>query len=44
MKSQISYVNGIAKEFHEFKVIEIINEKEVKEHLAFVYPYYAGTS
>lgn len=25
-----------------FKLIEILNDKEVKEHFSFIFPYYGG--
>ena len=28
------------KKFHNFKMIEIINEYEVKEHFTFTHPFY----
>lgn len=43
MKSQVSYIKKTPKTFHEYKLIEIINEREVKEHLSFVFPFYNGT-
>lgn len=43
MKSQVSYIKKTSKTFHEYKLIEIISEREVKEHLSFIFPYYNGT-
>ena len=40
IKSQVSYVKKAEKNFYHWKLIEIINEREVKEHLSFVHPYY----
>jgi hypothetical protein len=40
MKSQVSYIKKNDKSFHEFKLIEIVNEREVKEHLSFIHPCY----
>lgn len=31
-----------SKSFYEYKLIEIVSGKEVKEHLRFVHPYYNG--
>lgn len=42
IKSQISFIKKSEKAFYEYKVIEIINEREVKEHLSFVHPFYEG--
>lgn len=28
------------KKFHNFKLIEIVNEYEVKEHFTFIHPFY----
>jgi len=36
----VSYVKKVEKRFYEYKLIEIINEREVKEHFNFIYPYY----
>ncbi len=43
MKDQVSYIKKTKKAFHEFKLIEIISETEVKEHLSFIFPFYAAT-
>ncbi len=43
MKSQVSYIKRLDKHFYEFKLIEIISDREVKEHFSFVFPFYAGT-
>ncbi len=40
LKNTKSYIEEIKKEFRNFKLIEIINEFEVKEHLTFVHPFY----
>lgn len=42
LRSQISFVKKSEKAFYEYKVIEIINEREVKEHLSFIHPFYEG--
>jgi hypothetical protein len=36
-------VKAAAKKFYHFKVIEIVNEKEIKEHCSFIRPYYEGS-
>jgi len=40
MKSQVSFIKRTEKNFYEFKLIEIVNEREVKEHMTFVHPFY----
>ena len=40
MKSQVSFLKRTEKNFYEFKLIEIVNEREVKEHMTFVHPFY----
>eukprot|EP00347_Sterkiella_histriomuscorum_P017370 403349643 len=40
IKSQISYVKKAEKNFYEWKLIEIINEREVKEHFSYIHPFY----
>jgi hypothetical protein len=40
LKSQISFIKRTEKNFYEFRLIEIINEREVKEHLSFIHPFY----
>jgi|LauGreDrversion4_2_1035121.scaffolds.fasta_scaffold39429_6 hypothetical protein len=42
MKNQIPYQKKQAKEFREFRLIEIQNEMEVKEIASFVYPFWKG--
>jgi hypothetical protein len=37
---QVCYMDQIKKKFFEFKLIEIINEKEIKEHCSFVHTVY----
>lgn len=34
------YIKVMTKTFHNFKMIEIANEYEVKELFTFVHPYY----
>lgn len=34
------HVRNMQKKFHNFKMIEIINEREVKEHFTFIHPFY----
>lgn len=36
----MAFIKKIKKTFYEFKLIEIINEREVKEHFSFIHPYY----
>jgi hypothetical protein len=40
IKSQVSFIKKSEKSFYEFRLIEIINEREVKEHLSFIHPFY----
>jgi hypothetical protein len=35
-------VKALEKTFYEFRLIEIISESEVKEHLSYIFPYYGG--
>jgi|LauGreDrversion4_2_1035121.scaffolds.fasta_scaffold44840_2 hypothetical protein len=42
MRGQVPYIKRIPKTFYEFRVIEIVNEREIKEHFSFVFPYYGG--
>jgi hypothetical protein len=35
-----SHLKILGKTFHNFKVIEIVNEYEIKEHFTFVHPFY----
>jgi hypothetical protein len=42
LKNNTSYVSMEAKVFKEFKIIEIINETEVKEHFSFIHPHYSN--
>jgi hypothetical protein len=35
-----AYTSLVEKKFHNFKLIEIINEVEIKEHFRFVHPFY----
>jgi len=34
------YIKIMGKKFHNYKVIEIMNETEVKEHFTFIHPFY----
>jgi len=38
------YVKIMQKKFHNFKLIEILNEFEVKEHFTFIHPFYGKGS
>ena len=40
MKSQVSFIKRTEKNFYEFRLIEIVNEREVKEHMSFIHPFY----
>lgn len=40
MKHQINYIKSLHKVFYEFKLVEIMSDSEVKEHLSFVFPHY----
>lgn len=42
IKDQVCYVDMQSKSFYEFKLVEIISGKEVKEHMHFIHPYYNG--
>jgi len=37
---QIAFVKKHPKDFFEFKVIEIISERTIKEHCTFIHPVY----
>lgn len=34
------YIKIMQKKFHNFKLIEIINECEIKEHFTFIHPFF----
>ena len=40
MKQQQTFAQQQKRELREFKLIEIINEEEVKEHFNFIHPLY----
>lgn len=40
LENNKSYIRVMQKKFHNFKLIEIINEIEVKEHFTFIHPFY----
>lgn len=40
LKNNKPYITIMAKKFHNFKMIEIINEFEIKEHFTFVHAFY----
>ena len=40
MKHQVNYIKSLHKVFYEFKLVEIMSDREVKEHLSFVFPHY----
>lgn len=37
---QKTFIEKLEKNFYEFKYVEIISDREVKEHFSFVYPHY----
>lgn len=37
-KKQKSFIESLSKQFYEFKYVEIMDEKNVKEHFSFIYP------
>lgn len=40
MRFQTTFVESLGREWREFRLIEIVNEREVEEHLQFQHPYY----
>lgn len=40
LENNTPYISIEQKKFHEFKLIEIMNENEVKEHFSFIHPFY----
>jgi CTP-dependent riboflavin kinase len=40
LENNMAYLSIVNKTFHEFKVVEIINEREVRDHFSFVHPIY----
>ena len=40
IKRQTTFIKSIKKEFYEYKLIEVVNEHEVKEHFSFIHPFY----
>jgi hypothetical protein len=40
MPHQKNYIKNLYKQFYEFKLIEIMSDQDVKEHLSFVFPHY----
>lgn len=42
IKGQVSYVKKLPKQFYEFRLIEIMSDKQVKDHLKFIHPVYNG--
>jgi hypothetical protein len=42
MKNQVPFVKQFDKSYHQFKLVEIVNEREVKEVASFTYPYWKG--
>lgn len=43
LDKQVSFIKKVGKHFYEFKLIEIINEREVKEHMTFIHAFYDNT-
>lgn len=43
IENQVSYNQRIEKKFFEFKVIEIVSDCEIVEHLTFIHPIYPDT-
>ncbi len=39
-QNNVAYTSLVEKKFHNFKLIEILNESEIKEHFRFVHPFY----
>ena len=42
LQKQIPFVKKTAKDYHEFRLIEIVDEHDVKEIASFIYPYWRG--
>ena len=40
--NQKTFSDSLGREFREFRLIEIVNEKEVMEHASFVHSFYPG--
>lgn len=40
--NQKTFSESLGKEFREFRLIEIISENEIVEHIKFVHSYYPG--
>jgi hypothetical protein len=40
LENNTAYLKIVQKTFHEFKMVEIVNEKEILEHFRFVHPVY----
>lgn len=40
LENNKTYIKVMQKKFHNFKLIEIMNEFEVKEHFTFIHPFY----
>lgn len=38
--NQLSFAQTCGKEFREFRLVEIVSDVEVREHLVFVHPFY----
>ena len=38
--NNVAYTSLVQKAFHDYKLIEIINEYEIKEHFSFIHPFY----
>ena len=40
LENNTPYMKIVVKKFHKFKMLEIINEREVKVHFEFIHPIY----
>jgi hypothetical protein len=40
LENNTPYIKLVGKKYHNFKLIEIINESEIKEHFTFIHPFY----
>ena len=42
LKNQVPFAKRFDKAYHQFKLIEIVDDREVREIASFVYPYWKG--
>ena len=40
LKNQVPFAKRFDKAYHQFKLVEIVNEREVKEVASFTYPFW----